>query len=341
MSFKEEKRRQIKHYMLEKIATGDTDVVNKTVLVFQISKNTGYRYLRELQEEGVIAKEKSGWHLVQETKSFRFRRLEALQVGEDRIYEKYFASYVEKFAENVQHIWEYAFMEMMNNALDHSQAEYISLDLWQDVLHTSVRIVDDGVGIFRKIQDYYHFATLEDAIGELFKGKLTTDAQNHSGEGIFFTSHMMDRFLILSDGKIFTQDLFEKCIQDVEKTVGWTESRSSGTCVYMELSNFTDKTAKEIFDRFVDVEMGFTKTSIPLKNIFDGSLVSRSQAKRLCRRFENFAEVELDFSGVSAMGQGFAHEVFVVYQKKHPETSLLPIHMSENVQKMYRHVIHG
>ena len=42
--------------------------------------------------------------------------------------------------------------------------------------------------------------------------------------------------------------------------------------------------ASEIFDRYPDVYSGFTKTSFPLKNTFDGSPVSRSQAKRLCSR---------------------------------------------------------
>ena len=46
---------------------------------------------------------------------------------------------------------------------------------------------------------------------------------------------------------------------------------------------------------------------IPMKNVDEIFLVSRSQAKRLCHRFDNFEEVELDFDGVEEIGQGFAH----------------------------------
>ena len=84
---------------------------------------------------------------------------------------------------------------------------------------------------------------------------------------------------------------------------------------------------------------GFFKTHIPVKNIFDDYPVSRSQAKRLCHRFDKFKEIELDFKGISDMGQGFAHEIFVVYQNQHPEVNLVPTNMNEAVEKMINHVL--
>jgi anti-sigma regulatory factor (Ser/Thr protein kinase) len=44
------------------------------------------------------------------------------------------------------------------------------------------------------------------AILELSKGKLTTDPDRHSGQGIFFTSRMMDEFSILSRGAYFSHE---------------------------------------------------------------------------------------------------------------------------------------
>ncbi len=37
------------------------------------------------------------------------------------------------------------------------------------------------------------------AVLELYKGKLTTNLKEHSGEGIFFSSRMLTEFAILSD----------------------------------------------------------------------------------------------------------------------------------------------
>ncbi|MBR2013062.1 MAG: STAS-like domain-containing protein, partial [Clostridia bacterium] len=112
-----------------------------------------------------------------------------------------------------------------------------------------------------------------------------------------------------------------------------------GTLVQMHLRNDSKKSCKEVFDQYSNVEGGFWKTKLPLKNFFSSSPVSRSQAKRLCNRLEQFEEVELDFEGLDWMGQGFAHQLFVVFSREFPQVRLIPIHMSESVEKMYRHVM--
>ena len=78
---------------------------------------------------------------------------------------------------------------------------------------------------------------------------------------------------------------------------------------------------------------------IPMKNVDEIFLVSRSQAKRLCHRFDNFEEIELDFDGVEEIGQGFAHELFVVFQNEHPQVKLIPVNTSNDVERMITHVM--
>ena len=89
---------------------------------------------------------------------------------------------------------------------------------------------------------------------------------------------------------------------------------------------------------FTDMDGGFNRTRIPIKNFFDMFPVSRSQAKRLCQRFENFNIVELDFSDIPEIGQGFAHEIFVVFQNDHQNVKLNVINASREVQRMIYHV---
>ena len=74
------------------------------------------------------------------------------------------------------------------------------------------------------------------------------------------------------------------------------------------------------------------------KEIFDASPVSRSQAKRICNRLDKFEEEIVDFAEISWMGQGFAHQLFVVFAGSHPEIIITPINMNEDVTKMYNHV---
>lgn len=339
MSFSNEKRNRIIRYLLEKIEMAPTNAIKKTMEAFNISANTVYRYVRELEERNIILKNGRSLSLAYEQDTFVLHRGKGELEEEDRIYETFIRKYIQDFPENVRKIWEYSFMEMMNNAIDHSEAEVVHIVVLKNYINTSIIIADTGVGIFRKIKEYYGYGELDDAINELFKGKLTTDASRHSGEGIFFTSRILDKFMAISDGKIFSHSNFNDVLEDLENIGLLSEWKEfNGTCILMGLSNSSNKVLKEVFDMFADVDGGFTKTNIPVKNVFAGFPVSRSQAKRLCNRFEEFEIVELDFEGISEIGQGFAHEIFVVFQNNHENVSIVPRNASEDVMRMINHV---
>ncbi|MBQ2445808.1 MAG: DUF4325 domain-containing protein [Oscillospiraceae bacterium] len=334
MRFDQNKKQDIRLYILEKICQKDPALSKAVADTFGINQNTVHGYIKELIEESIIRRVKRGeYELVTQRFEYALDRSFGHLDSDTYAYDAYFQQHISAFPPNVREIWAYAFSEMVNNVMDHSQAEHLNLIVFQNYLTTSVLIIDDGVGIFRKIKEHFGYATLEDAIGELFKGKLTTDAKNHSGEGIFFSSKLMDRFVILSDRKLFTNNKYEDiAILSIPAYHG------PGTCVFMSLSNFSNKKSHEVFDLYASVDGGFTKTRIPLKNVFDTSPVSRSQAKRICHRLEAFEEVILDFDGLEWMGQGFAHQIFVVFAQAHPQILLTPINMNEAVTKMYQHV---
>ena len=334
MKYSAEKKQTIILYILDKIAS-DAQSLSKSVSeTFNISTNTVHTYLNELIDNGIIEKQKRGkYKLVSTRHQYSFKR-SAGELNSDTLpYDACLEKEIRHLADNVQRIWAYSLSEMVNNVIDHSDAENMHLIISQNYLTTTVILTDDGVGIFEKIKNHFNFPTTEEAICELFKGKLTTDEENHSGEGIFFTSKMMDTFLILSSGKIFTSSRFD------DDTILDFGDKVNGTCVLMTLSNFTHKTPKEIFDQFSDIDGSFVTTKIPLKNIFDSAPVSRSQAKRVCNRLEKFTEAILDFDGIEWMGQGFAHQLFVVFRKAHPEISLVPQNMNDSVKTMYNHVV--
>ena len=156
---------------------------------------------------------------------------------------------------------------------------------------------------------------------EMFKGEIY-GLIGKSGSGKSSILKIIQGLLKYDEGKILSLVL----------------ENQKGTCVFMELSNFSHKTAKEIFDAYSNVDGGFVKTKIPLKNIFDTSPVSRSQAKRICNRLDKFKEVIVDFDEIGWLGQGFAHQLFVVFANSHPDIILTPINMNEDVTKMYNHV---
>lgn len=336
MKISADKKQTVILYLLEKIAQGSKSVSRDVAETFGISPNTVHTYLNELQKNNIITKRKRGeYALVATTEFYSFSRSRGELSSDTVPYERCLSKKIGHLPENVKHIWAYAVSEMVNNVIDHSHAENMDVTVMQDYLFTTVIIVDDGVGIFEKIRQYFHLASLDEAICELFKGKLTTDQENHSGEGIFFTSRMMDMFFISSSAKVFSTTKYSN------EQVSDLADASDGTCVWMSLSNFTKRQAKEVFDSFSNTEGSFATTRIPLNSIFDSAPVSRSQAKRLCFRLDCFEEVILDFDGISWIGQGFAHQIFVVYQNAHPAVKLVPINMNDGVASMYRHVMNS
>ncbi len=341
MSLPKQKREIIKHYILEQIDAGSNDVVNKTVEVFGITSTSVYRYMKEMAEGKIIQKKGHSYSLVTVDKVFLY---DTNSIHDEMdIMKNDLEPLILECADNIKKIWQYCITEMINNVLDHSESDRFYVICRKNHMSTTFFIADNGVGIFKKIKEYYKMDSLDDAISELFKGKLTTDKERHSGEGIFFSSNAADFFAAISDGKVFTRNKFEDINIDTLKS-GLSEKgkafeiMNKGTVIMMKLSNYSSKSMREVFDRFSDGANGFYKTIIPIKNIFDDYPVSRSQAKRLVRRFENFKEVVLDFNGVDDIGQGFAHELFVVFRRSHSNVKLDHINANEQVQKMIAHV---
>ncbi|MBE7025366.1 MAG: DUF4325 domain-containing protein [Ruminococcaceae bacterium] len=335
MKFDAEKKNAIIQYIIEKIAEKSDRLVSSVQETFGINESTVHSYIKKLLQGEVIRKIKRGeYELISQETTFVLDRNNGDLDDDSHAYSGYLKTLIADLGENVKGIWEYTFSEMINNVIDHSQAERAVVIVSRNHFETVVTIADDGIGIFEKIKNHFNLDSYDDAVCELFKGKLTTDETRHSGEGIFFSSKIMDGFLIASSGKLFTVNKY-----DDSRTLDLPEfSNEKGTVVIMALSNHSKKQAKEIFDEYSDEDSRFVKTKLPLKNIFETSPVSRSQARRICNQLSKFEEVILDFDKVEWMGQGFAHQIFVVFQNEYPGIKLSPVNMNESIKKMYNHV---
>jgi hypothetical protein len=197
------------------------------------------------------------------------------------------------------------------------------------------RSVTTGSGfLFYNVRDKFRLPGTLAAIQEILKGKTTTAPANHAGEGIFFTSKMADVFIIDSYRK---QLIINNLLPDI-----FIKDRASltGTRVSFSIQLDSTKTTKEVFDAFTgdpETDPGFTKTRITVRLFqFGQDLPSRSEAKRVTLNLENFEEIELDFTGVETVGQGFADEVFRVWHGRHPHSRLIATNANENVAFMVR-----
>lgn len=263
-------------------------------------------------------------------------RIEGLT--EDKVYRDIVIDFIRDAPKCARECFEYAFMEIMNNAIEHSGGMEVEVSLFLDEDWLVFIIKDDGIGIFTKVAETLKLEEKRYAILELAKGKFTTDPKSHTGEGIFFSSKCADYFYLGSDGIRFaTKPKLEKLEQ--------TEIVYKGTSVAFQVSLDHQQTLQDLFKQYTDApeSYGFIKTIIPIQLLEYGDktpvFISRSQARRLLARIERFRVVHLDFSGIENIGQGFADEIFRVFRNNHPDVELAPVNCSEAVRQMIRHVL--
>ncbi len=328
----------IRSFILEHVEKHPNDISKLTAAHFSITRQAVNKHLRRL----ILGKS------LTETGETRKRayKLAALvewrktytvspQLEEHILWDKDISPLLQPLPENVMDIWHYGFTEMLNNAKDHSGGTMILVRVAKTAVTTEMMIADDGIGIFRKIQQDFNLPDQRYAILELAKGKLTTDPSRHTGEGIFFSSRMFDRFSIGADKTYYGHRIGEES----DWVMDWG---AAGTTVFMELGNQTSRTPQKIFDQYAgpDEDYGFNKTVVPVKLAQYGNdkLISRSQAKRVVARLELFKTILFDFTGVPTIGQAFADEIFRVFANEHPSISLRPIHANSEVQRMITRV---
>lgn len=330
----------IKSYILKCISENKNDFVSKAVEAFSVSRSTVYNYVKRLCQEKLIEKDKKSGRYILCSKEYRFmyELSDKIQLSEDRIFNKDLEPLLSELPDNIKRAWRYAITEMLNNALEHSEAKSIYCKVSKNPLNTTVYILDDGIGIFENIRRYFLKTenieySYSECAGVLLVGKFTTARERHSGEGIFFTSHLMDDFVIYSQGTFFSRTDWRDIQFDDNMQV------MNGTFVRMSLSNESKKTTTDVFRRFVAEEDDFLKTKIPIAHMYHGTdPVSRSEARRLGELILKFKEVTLDFLNVAEVGQAFAHELFCVWQKNNPEIVLKTENTSEDVEFMINRV---
>jgi len=331
---------EIRKFILENVEEHPSDITSVVSSEFGISRQASHKHIQKLVSDNLILAHGNTRNRTYEVKPLVDFSVELPLPGleEDKVWREHIRPLMNGLPLNVLHICQYGFTEIVNNAIDHSEGKILIVSVKRTYKNVVLSIIDNGVGIFNKIQKELSLDNPLHAILELSKGKLTTDPDHHTGEGIFFTSRMFDKF------SIFSGRLFFSYQREIDWLLEDKQELFSGTGVILEISSFSKRTSQQVFDRFTTTgDYGFSKTHVPvfLATYGDENLISRSQAKRLLTRFEKFKEIILDFTNVTSIGQAFADEIFRVFQTQNPDVHLVPINMSEQIQKMIAHVTGG
>lgn len=296
------------------------------------------KLLRELRNEERVASFKNGRNIYYYTSDQAIgleKDLRLVGLAEDSVWRDFLNNdelFNKSLNEKARDILSFAFSEMLNNAIDHSMSEVGYVKIWREGQVVKFIVKDEGVGIFRNFMTEKHLDDEIMAIQELIKGKQTTDPKRHSGEGIFWTSKIADKMTISSFGYslIINNEIEDYTIRQLEEQIVGTE-------IYFEIDANTTKSLQTLFARYSSDRETYNldTTEILIKLFESGEVwISRSQAKRVMSGLERYKRIILNFKGIELIGQGFADEIFRVFEISHPEIKIVPTNMEKSVEIM-------
>jgi len=338
----------IKKLILKKLAK------KKKIKVADIVKATGFsrayinRFFQELKNDGkiiLLGRANKARYIFAEKKTVARAKKELLSfhrvLKNKNIFEDVVLDEIRKntgiflgLSKNIIQILNYAFTEMLNNAIEHSRSEKIEVFMKRDEGAIRFDVIDKGIGIFNNIMKKRKLKNELEAIQDLIKGKQTTMPKEHTGEGIFFTSKAGDRLIIQGSNKklIFDNildDIFIKDIKDIK-----------GTKVTFIIGLKSKKGLNIIFREYSESLFKFSRTKVIVKLYrMDTDYISRSQARRILSGLEKFKIITLDFQGVDTIGQSFADEVFRVWKNHHSHINIQYKNANDNVDFMIKRTL--
>ena len=155
-------------YLVKHIPKNPQGVVLIAMQHFSVSRTTVLRHLGYLVKAGQVIKtgvSKQTRYALKSSAEQHFRFTCEPMFDEFKVFNQFVSSTIKAAVnKNAYDVAEYTVTEMLNNAKDHSQGRTItmSVELTADCLH--IVIEDDGVGIFKKIQQECHFEEAREAL---------------------------------------------------------------------------------------------------------------------------------------------------------------------------------
>jgi biotin operon repressor/anti-sigma regulatory factor (Ser/Thr protein kinase) len=334
-----------KEKILRHIETKQSSTGKELTELLGISRQALNKHLKELIENGRVVKDGTTKGAVYRPATAkggveparRFIKAYLLEgLEEDKVFQEQ-ATLLNLKSRLGKPAWDtayYAFTEMLNNAIEHSQSEQCSVNTSVDQYRFNFTIRDFGIGIFYSVFSKFDLPNENAAIGELIKGKTTTMRERHAGEGVFFTSKAGDSVSFRSHRTNLTFDNLRRDVFVEEKRF------IKGTQVDFSMSRHSKRRLDKLFQEFApeEFEYRFDKTRVQVK-LFKKDCISRSEAKRLLVGLDNFREITLDFKGVKSMGQGFADEVFRVFRNAYPDILIETENLSHSLEPIIHHVV--
>lgn len=330
----QDRLKELRTLITAKAVANPTHLCADLATQFGVSRSTMGKWLRKLVDEGWLVRQGTIARPVYKPSLLRdvSRSYALAGLDEHTPWERDFAPCFNLPA-NITRLARHAFTELLNNAVDHSQGNKVSISMRQNPTHLHMLVRDDGCGVFARIQKAFQIDSPQQALLELSKGKLTTQPEFHTGRGLFFTSRLFDVFDLYANHLTYQHSHWQR-----REWLRANPLAVAGTAIFMSLALNSTRTLEDVFAAHgkgsQDVSFARTEVALRLAAGSDQTLESRALGKRIANRLESFEVVDLNFDGIEAVGQGFADELFRVFASQHPQVQLRPCNMNARVAAM-------
>jgi hypothetical protein len=154
-----ERGEDIRRFILEHVEKHPNDVSRLASDHFNITRQAVNKHLRRLIYEKALTETGETRKRVYKLASvLEWRKVYDIvpELEEYVVWDNDVSPVLGPLPENVRDIWHYGFTEMVNNAKDHSGGTLVSIRLSKTAVTTEMMVADNGIGIFKKIQQAFN-----------------------------------------------------------------------------------------------------------------------------------------------------------------------------------------
>jgi len=320
---------QIKKFILDNLTQHQRDIIHTTIRRFGISRQAILKHMNTLiAEKQIIAHGKTRDRIYELRPQVNFSKTIDIDTDffPEVIIKNNIVPHLSTLSKNVRDICEFSISAILNNIVDHADANSLYYKLY--LTHKDMHIIlsDNGKGMFGHIQSLLKLKNTQIAAVEVAKGHVTTDPDHHSGDELNTVIHLFDKVTIDASGKSLTF---------INKTQNWLIDHSTqqqGTRIHLQINPSSRRTCKEIFQKLFNKEKQSVRIPINLLKVPGNELVnSREQAQSILRNINDLKSIEFDFNNIDLIGPAFADELVRKTKAKNQVADIKWINCNETV----------
>ena len=318
--------RDIRAFLLAEAQSAPRSLGARAAERFGISRQSAHVHLAGLIREGLLeatGRTRARTYGLATLADLRFEVRLDESLAEDSIWVERVAPSLAGVAEDPLQVARFGLTECLRNAADHAGSAEATVRVRRNALAVEISVADRGEGIFSRLGGSDPLRAALD----LVKGGRSTDPEARAGRGFGAVARAVDTFSVWSGHHLLKRE-------HRNRRGAWSlellHGRVRGTTVAMRIRADSGR-------RLAD-SLRPSAIEIPVSLALPAGQppTSRASARRLLERMETAGEIVLDFTGIAAVGPGFADEIFRVFRRENPEVRLARIGASAAVERSLR-----